>query len=138
LSSLVIVPGQMDQFGGKDVMMRRESAYLALLVVVAGLAWGAVDADIQTGLVGYWPLNEGQGKTTADMSGNGHDGTLNNGVTWITPGFIGNAAVRIDGNPGSRVAVGTWDPGDRLTLAIWAKWTGEQNKAPRTARSEAG
>jgi len=112
--------------------MGRKSACLVLFILVAGLVPGAVHADIQTGLVGYWPLNEGKGTTTADMSGNGHNGTLNNGVTWISPGFIGNAAVRIDGNPGSRVAVGTWDPGERLTLAIWARWTGEQNKAPRT------
>ncbi len=112
--------------------MRRKPACLIFFALVAGLVPGAVHADIQTGLVGHWPLNEGTGKTTADLSGNGHDGTLNNGVTWITPGFIGHAAVRIDGNPGGRVAVGTWDPGERVTLAIWAKWTGEQNKAPRT------
>ena len=80
------------------------------------------NADIQTGLVGYWPLNKGAGDTAADMSGNGHDGTLNNGATWISPGFIGNGAVNIDGNAGSRVSVGTWDPGEQLTLAIWARW----------------
>jgi regulation of enolase protein 1 (concanavalin A-like superfamily) len=112
--------------------MSRRSVCCVLFVLAAGLATSAVHADIQTGLVGYWPLNEGQGTTTADLSGNGHNGTLNNGVTWISPGFIGDAAVRVDGNPGSRVAVGTWDPGEQLTLAIWARWTGEQNKAPRT------
>ena len=98
----------------------------------AGLAPAAVYADIQTGLVAYWPLNEGTGTRTADMSGNGHEGTFYNGVTWIAPGFLGAAAIHVDGNPGSRVAVGTWDPGEQLTLALWARWTGEQNKAPRT------
>ncbi len=112
--------------------MCRRSAYLGLLILVMGLAASTIYADIQTGLVAYWPLNEGKGTTTADMSGNGHNGTLNLGATWVSPGFIGDAAVRIDGNPGSRVAVGTWDPGEQLTLAIWARWTGEQNKAPRT------
>jgi hypothetical protein len=129
---LVIVLGQIRQFSVKEAAMGRRSACLVLSILVAGLATSTIYADIQTGLVGYWPLNEGKGTTTADMSGNGHNGTLNNGATWISPGFIGDAAVRIDGNPGSRVAVGTWDPGDRLTLAIWARWTGEQNKAPRT------
>jgi hypothetical protein len=112
--------------------MHRKSAHWVLFVLAAGLATSAVHADIQTGLVGYWPLNEGQGTKTADMSGNGHDGTLYGGVTWITPGLIGDAAIRVDGNAGSRVNAGTWDPGERLTLAVWARWTGEQNKAPRT------
>ncbi len=112
--------------------MCRKSACLILFVLVAGRVPGAVLADIQTGLVGYWPLDEGTGKTTADKSGNGHEGTLYNGAGWVLPGFMGNAAFRNDGNPGSRVAVGTWDPGEQLTLALWARWTGEQNKAPRT------
>ncbi|MBL7185608.1 MAG: hypothetical protein ISS70_04730 [Phycisphaerae bacterium] len=112
--------------------MGRELSCLASLVLVLGLAAGVASADIETGLVGYWPLNEGTGDTTADISGNGHDGTLYNGATWILPGFIGNAAMNFDGDPGSRVSVGTWDPGDLLTLAVWARWTGEQNKAPRT------
>ena len=112
--------------------MCRRLFCLISFVLVAGLAVGVANADIQTGLVGYWPLNEGAGDTAADMSGNGHDGTLNNGATWISPGFIGNGAVNIDGNAGSRVSVGNWDPGEQLTLAIWARWTGEQNKAERT------
>jgi hypothetical protein len=112
--------------------MCKKMMYLFSIVLVVGLAAGSANADIQSGLVGYWPLNEGAGDTTIDASGNGHDGTLHNGATWILPGYIGNAAVNIDGNPGSRVAIGTWDPGEQLTLAIWAKWTGEQNKAERT------
>jgi hypothetical protein len=127
-----IVPGRIDPFSAKEVMMCRRSAYVGLLILVTGLAASTLYADIQTGLAGYWPLEEGQGTTTADMSGNGHNGTLNLGATWIAPGFIGDAAIRLDGNPGSRVAVGTWDPGEQLTLALWARWTGEQNKAPRT------
>ena len=109
--------------------MCRTLAYLVSFVLVVGL--GTANADIQTGLVGYWPLNEGTGTKATDMSGNSHDGTLYNGATWISPGFIGSAAVNIDGNPGSRIAVGTWDPGERFTLAVWARWTGEQKKAER-------
>ncbi|KPK37664.1 MAG: hypothetical protein AMJ65_14090 [Phycisphaerae bacterium SG8_4] len=112
--------------------MCRRSVCLISLALVLGLPAGATLADIETGLVGYWPLNEGTGDTTADASGNGHDGTLYNGATWILPGYLGNSAMNFDGNPGSRVSVGTWDPGERLTIAVWARWTGEQNKAPRT------
>jgi hypothetical protein len=40
--------------------------------------------DIRNGLVGHWPLNEGQGTTAYDRSGNGNDGTLIGGPTWTT------------------------------------------------------
>ena len=48
----------------------------------------------ETGLVGYWPFEEGGGLTTADKSANGNHGTLQGGVTWvpaaarITPGSL--------------------------------------------------
>jgi type II secretory pathway pseudopilin PulG len=34
------------------------------------------------GLVGYWPLDEGSGTSTADVSGNGRNGALTNGTLW--------------------------------------------------------
>ncbi|MCG8459216.1 MAG: multicopper oxidase domain-containing protein, partial [Holophagales bacterium] len=37
----------------------------------------------EAGLVGYWPLNDGQGTTAVDKSPNGNDGTLE-GATWST------------------------------------------------------
>ncbi|MCI0528987.1 MAG: Ig-like domain-containing protein, partial [Nitrospira sp.] len=46
-------------------------------------------AQTTEGLIGYWNFNEGAGTTTADVSGNGHTGTLN-GPTWTT-GQVGNA-----------------------------------------------
>jgi subtilase family serine protease len=45
-------------------------------------------------LVAYWPFNEGQGTTTADVSGNGNPGTLN-GATWRTVELPGEAGLRI-------------------------------------------
>jgi len=48
----------------------------------------------ETGLVGYWPFDEGGGLTTADKSANGNHGTLQGGVTWVpaparlTPGSL--------------------------------------------------
>jgi hypothetical protein len=39
-----------------------------------------VDSD---GLVGHWAMNEGEGGTVADLSGNGNDGTIY-GATWTT------------------------------------------------------
>ncbi|MDD4062224.1 MAG: LamG domain-containing protein [Candidatus Pacebacteria bacterium] len=43
--------------------------------------------DIRNGLVGHWPLNEGQGETAYDRSGNDNHGTLlpvGDGPTWTT------------------------------------------------------
>ena len=54
--------------------MRRAKLWVCALVVVsmAPLA----DADIKTGLVGYWKLDEGVGTTVRDSSGNGNHGTF--------------------------------------------------------------
>jgi hypothetical protein len=39
---------------------------------------------VATGLVGYWPFEEGTGTTAADLSGNGNAGTLQNSPVWST------------------------------------------------------
>jgi len=36
----------------------------------------------ESGLVGYWQLNEGTGSTTADSTGHAHTGVLQNNPTW--------------------------------------------------------
>lgn len=36
----------------------------------------------EAGLVAYWMLNEGEGKTVRDQTGNSHDGTLRGNPTW--------------------------------------------------------
>src|SRR3989344_1481591 len=49
-----------------------------------------------SGLIGYWPLDEGSGTTTADVSGYGNSGTLTGGPTWNSLGKVNNA-VSFDG-----------------------------------------
>jgi len=46
------------------------------VVLALSLTTTVADADIADGLVAYWPLDEGTGSTTADLSGNGNNGTL--------------------------------------------------------------
>jgi hypothetical protein len=88
------------------------------------------DPNIAGGLVAYYPLNEGSGTTTEDVVGD-NDGTFTGGVTWITPGLMGNSAVYVNGADGSRIGIGTWNPVDpdtnELTLSIWAKWFGPRS-----------
>jgi len=92
-----------------------------------------VIATTQPGPIGlagaYYPLDEGTGTTTADASGNDQNGTLEGGVTWVTPGILGNSAVDVNGAPGCRVSLGNWDPAweGQLTISIWVKWSGLQH-----------
>ena len=81
-----------------------------------------------SGLVGYWPFEEGSGTTTQDSSGNGNTGTLTNGPLWAE-GKVGNWALEFDGSDdyvgtGSDV-VGTGD----VTVVAWlsAQSAGENN-----------
>ena len=70
------------------------------------IAWVAALGFTQTAsaeLIGYWSFDEGAGEIAKDGSGNGNDGTLENGVEW-TAGQSGYA-VQFDGtddcvNPG--------------------------------------
>ena len=50
---------------------------------IADLAAGSITPG-SLSPVGLWRLEEGAGTTTADGSGNGNNGTLNEGVTWST------------------------------------------------------
>jgi hypothetical protein len=38
---------------------------------------------LEPGLVGYWSFNEGTGNTAYDKTSNGHNGSLQGGVSWI-------------------------------------------------------
>ncbi len=42
------------------------------------------DSGLTNSLVGYWPMDEGTGTTTADFSGKANTGTLTNGPTWAS------------------------------------------------------
>src|SRR3990167_8862308 len=56
----------------------------------------AIAAAPTSGLVGYWNFDEGSGATVADSSGNGNNGTLSGGPTWVT-GKVGSGALSFDG-----------------------------------------
>ncbi|MGD8499703.1 MAG: hypothetical protein PVJ86_03605, partial [Phycisphaerales bacterium] len=66
--------------------MCRKLLFLACFLLVLGPTTSVANADLASGLVGYYPLDEGAGDTANDMSGSGHNGTLHNGVTWISEG----------------------------------------------------
>jgi hypothetical protein len=107
--------------------MRTNTALFALLVCSVFVPAASVaNAGLRDGLVGYYPLNEGTGTVAHDMSGSGHDGTLNNGITWISPGYQGGG-VNDNGAADARIQLGTWNPAEgtgKLSLAMWIRWAG--------------
>lgn len=75
---------------------------------------------LDSGLAGYWKLDDGSGTSATDASTNGNTGTLTNGPTWTT-GQIGGA-VNFDGTD-DYIDLGTTktyiDDGKPFTAAIW-------------------
>jgi len=74
-----------------------------------------------TGLIGYWSFNEGDGNEAGDFSGNGNSGTIT-GSTWID----GKRGRALSAN-GSSDYVGINDPDnfnqDVFTVSAWVKTT---------------
>ena len=94
--------------------------YLVSFVLVLGLAGRIVNADIKTGLVSHWRLNERSGITAKDSATN-NDGTLHGDATWVT-GWIGGA-IKLDGD-GDYVDCGNsnmFDITQQITLAVWVQ-----------------
>src|SRR5206468_12056976 len=81
---------------------------------------GGGSSSLTTGLVGYWPFDEGGGSTASDASGSGNTGTLVSGPVW-TAGRRGSALV-FDGvasyvRVASTPALNSYP----LTVAFWRK-----------------
>ncbi len=72
---------------------------------------------VDTNLVAHWSLDVGSGVIASDKTGNGHDGTLINGVTW-------NGTELIFDGVNDYVNLGTLDvSGSALTLTGWVQAT---------------
>ena len=67
----------------------------SMLICMAFVAAFGLIRTASAELVGYWSFDEGSGAIAKDGSGNGNDGTLENGTAW-TDGKFGYA-VQFDG-----------------------------------------
>jgi sugar lactone lactonase YvrE len=65
----------------------------------------------------WWQLNEGTGSTAYDYSGNGHNGTLNAGVSWTGAGHSGSGAY-YNATASALITIGT-----PFTLSKSSSWT---------------
>ncbi|UCC99834.1 MAG: LamG domain-containing protein, partial [Phycisphaerales bacterium] len=101
--------------------MFRRLIYLVSFALVPGVFLGVANADIETGLVGYWPLDEGAGTTTADASGNGHNGTFAEGTPVWVEGMFGKA-LQFDGSSAVEIPDhADFHLEDAVSMALWIK-----------------
>ncbi len=102
--------------------MIKRLTFLVVLLVTASLATSSALAA--SGPVGIWQLDEGTGTTVTDGSGNGNDGALSGGVSWV-PGISGSA-LAFDGSSG-QVKVSdnqALEPAGAVTVTAWIRHTG--------------
>ncbi len=86
------------------------------------------------GLVAHWTMDNVDGMTIPDSSGNGHHGTVRPGMPIFVDGPIGlGKALYTNGeNPSKRcIYCGRWNPSEKigqLSIALWVKWDGPNGK----------
>ena len=91
-----------------------------LLVVALSLILASAVQAVDPSLVAWWKLNETEGTTATDASGNGNDGTLQGDAAWTEDGYW-DGAVLLDGD-GDYVDCGSgniYNIRDAVTLAAW-------------------
>ena len=97
-----------------------------IIIACMGLAQFSMAAD---GLVGYWSFDEGAGDTAIDGSGNGNDGVINGGPTWVE-GQLGSA-LDFDGTNSSVSAPHIPLDNRSFTIGMWVNLA--QNTAQHVA-----
>ena len=104
----------------KPTMLNLICVSVSLIVLVLVFT-GKSDAKVKETLVGAW-LFDGNAK---DASGNGKDGTLENGPKWAAGKF--GQALEFNGGKKSYVNVGNLDLKGPVTLVFWAKPDGAKD-----------
>ncbi|MEK7589881.1 MAG: LamG-like jellyroll fold domain-containing protein [Patescibacteria group bacterium] len=94
----------------------KTSIFIALVFVL--FSPQAVSADITTGLVGHWKLNEGSGTVATDSGSGGNEGVLTGNPTWTT-GQIGDYAVDFDGDDFIEVTDPNFGSANTFTVSLW-------------------
>lgn len=84
-------------------------------------------------LVGYWPLREDSGSTAEDYSGNGNDGTINDGGDSTVPGdsnLLGGSTYSFDGSNDNVVTTYTPPQNADFSVAFWFKSSSSSGNEP--------
>lgn len=80
-----------------------------------------------TGLIGWWRLDEGEGSSIVDSSGNGHNG-INLGVQWVFDEWLNRSFLTF--NEGSRVCLGSFNVTE-FTIEAWIYVNSSSNRYAR-------
>jgi hypothetical protein len=73
----------------------------------------------QGNLIGWWPMNLGEGNTVYDMSGNGNNGAMNGGAYWSIPLYVSG----FDGASGYVATSYLQNSITAYTVSAWIKST---------------
>jgi len=93
-----------------------EFKVLLLCLIIISLNISFVSADLNYGLIGYYPLNG----NAYDSSGNGYDGTENGGIEYVN-GIIGQGA-KFDGSITENIKIDKFpEIKHNLTISTWVK-----------------
>ncbi len=105
--------------------MRNQLTLTLFTLIIAVLFCSIAGAGLNSGLIGYWPLDERNGDIAADKSRNNHKAKLTGSAAWAPNGKIGGA-VQLDGtgssvedDDGSEYINGL----DAFTVSVWVKST---------------
>jgi Domain of unknown function (DUF5127)/Domain of unknown function (DUF4965)/Domain of unknown function (DUF1793)/Concanavalin A-like lectin/glucanases superfamily/Domain of unknown function (DUF4964) len=102
-----------------SLLLSRKSAVLACVATV-GLLVSASAADITSGLVAYWPLNDVNRNTATDYSGNGHTANLQGHPVW-TIGKTDAALRFVTSNDSVSTSSGVVDTSQSFSVAAWVQ-----------------
>jgi hypothetical protein len=89
-------------------------------------------------LVGWWKFDEGEGTTVVDSSGNGNNGTIVGGVSWVDGLGNGNKTLSFDGLTG-QVEL-PHQGSDQITFSLWVlnDYDNGSERNPRRATKKGG
>lgn len=96
----------------RDRFLPIASVVLFVVGVLAGSSHAEIDPD---SIVGVWLLDEDEGNTAKDSSGNGHNGEIKGNVKWAEGKF--GKALEFPGVAGSYVDI---PDEERLNLVTWS------------------
>lgn len=68
----------------------------------------------------YWPLDEGEGEVSEDVTGNGHDLDLGEGVEWEDEGIDGSA-VKVSGEESATAEISGLDTTQDFSVSSWVR-----------------
>ena len=105
-----------------DEKVEKKKLMLVVCALAIGLTAGLASADIETGLVGYWLFEEGDGDTTFDASDSGHLGTLINTPSWVSGPDGSGGALSFNIADESHVECTNFNPASaegHLSIALW-------------------